>query len=142
MQIKKDIPVTLLQAYLFKKDPELSDSLASLIYLPNVDDDILNEKAVAAVALTNNIRGFCYDMHGYANTCLITNGIPAVQEYVANVHPEKQNYTIWSTTNDFRQLTAFVISDISRGRTDDFTDTMFFHVFTHVYSHQRIRGIK
>lgn len=89
------IPLTILGSWLRELDSELTDCIAATSYMPMESSEVLQEKAVASIALSNNIRGFTNDIHGFSNVCLIMNDRPAAMHTVADVSPAMMNYAIW-----------------------------------------------
>jgi len=99
-ELSRQIPVTLLYKWLSDQaEDKLEDSIAALKYLPDGANSILEEKAVASVAIHNN-RTSLWDGHGFLNTCLIMNGIPASADYLAAVDPNYLNYAVWELVKD------------------------------------------
>ena len=50
----------------------------------------------------------------------------------------EQDHTVWISPDLFGELTAFLISHISRWWTDQFRYTVLFHVFRHIHTDHRL----
>jgi hypothetical protein len=103
--IKHDIPVTLLDDWLNKEAGEyITDPIAALLMLPPGSSDLLKEKAMASVALVNNKTSFLIEPHGFANICLIMNGVMPVVDYLPQVSVQYINYALWEIDHAFPDL--------------------------------------
>lgn len=103
MKFKKDIPATILYEKLLEED-SLEDCLAGVAILENDSDEVLKHKATAIIALENNWNSFVNEPHGYANICLILNGIDPVVNSIPAVHPKYQCYALWELQKSGKEI--------------------------------------
>jgi len=104
-KLDKTIPITLLIRELDRlADETLQDSTAAIAILPDDTDDLLKEKAQAAVSLRNNLSLAVTEPHAFANLCLVANGVFPSVDYLAQASVQYIDYFLWELRQTYPDL--------------------------------------